>query len=472
MKEGRRILESLGYRIAFRRQGWSECLVWREGERWLGQGGDENQALEVVLEQMFPSEAARQLMRMYAQQSSGASEQKAESMAGPPIPREPNRVYSRAEALEALTLLSDRIDVERPELALMSPIRQRMVMLAWICRARTWEDRRPGDSFVARQVAGIARKITLLGKIWWPGSVRSLHVNSTPTDAVAEAGMDGTWPPRNWSDAAALLDERLRQLFAHDETVGRDDYGWMDAEALSPGPSDPQRMLEEIASNLAAAAGSLTEPARSASRGGYTPRPGDQARFTSWARQLRWIRGSASDFETWGAAMGRLRWLALQGDSRSSALGELLDPDYRPPGPWAEHQATPVASIETMPGTNPLIVTVRGQTEGMRALLVSGNESSSVAANDELRTDLEETFGLAVSTKLVDEETLQAVLPGLEKGDFDLLVLRTRFGDFAADARLATAARRAKIPYVRVYRSRPLATARALAQQMGLKAAG
>ena len=37
MKEGRRILEEYGYRIAFRRQTWTECLVWREDERSLSE---------------------------------------------------------------------------------------------------------------------------------------------------------------------------------------------------------------------------------------------------------------------------------------------------------------------------------------------------------------------------------------------------------------------------------------------------
>lgn len=464
MKDGRRILEDLGYRVAFRRQSWTECLVWRGNERWLGHGGDEGEAMEAALSQMFPSEAARQLLRAH-NAPAGAPSLDATSDAPP-------RVYSRSEALEALTVLADRIDGERPDLGLMSPARQRMVMLAWICRARTWEDRRPGDSFVARQVAGIARKITLLGKIWWPGSVRSLHVNSTPADAVTEAGVDTGWPARNWAQAAKMLDERLAAIFSHDEALGRDDYGWMDGAQLSPTPDDPGAMLAELASELAASAGSLSEPARPANRGGYSPRQGDPERFLMWARQLRWMRAAASDFETWGAAMGRLRWLALQNETRSSALGELLDPDYAPPGPWSDHQTGHSAAAGEQAIPNPLIMSVRGQTEGLRALLVSGdgqtNEDGTADAGTAMREDLEETFGLAVSTTEAQDDDLTSILPGVENGDYDLLVLSTRFGDFAADARLATAARDAKIPYVRVYRPRVLATARALAQQMGI----
>ncbi len=473
MKDGRRILEEFGYRIAFRRHRWTECLVWSDSERWHGHGGDETDALRAVLEQMFPSAASSKLMEFYCQTVDPGAAARSIVATESPMPDEPRRVYSRSEALEALNLLSDRIDAEGPELALMSPTRQRMVMLSWICRARAWEDRRPGDSFVARQVANIARKITLLGKLWWPGSVRSLHVNSSPADAVAEAGMAAGWPPRNWSDASLVLGKRLGQLFERDAELGRDDYGWIDAAALVPAPSEPDRMLREVAADLSSAAGSLLEPARTASRGGYTPRPGDEARLASWARRLRWIRGAAADFSTWGAAMGRLRWLALQSDLRSSALGELLDPDYSPPGPWSEHQVgSPVMDAEAAPTTHPLIVGVRGFTEGLRALLVCSPE---IAVGDELQAltaNLEEIFGLAVSVSGSGDAELSAALSALGEDDFDVLMLASRFGDFTTDMRLALAARQAKTPYVRLFRCLPLGSGRALAQQIGLQLQG
>src|SRR5687767_7860262 len=51
-----------GYRIEWRELGWSECLVWRGDERWLGRGRDEEGALAHALHKMFPSELAWSLL--------------------------------------------------------------------------------------------------------------------------------------------------------------------------------------------------------------------------------------------------------------------------------------------------------------------------------------------------------------------------------------------------------------------------
>jgi hypothetical protein len=52
-------LAGLGYRVCYRQAGWTECLVWRAGERWTGQGGDGREALADALGKMLPSHAAR-----------------------------------------------------------------------------------------------------------------------------------------------------------------------------------------------------------------------------------------------------------------------------------------------------------------------------------------------------------------------------------------------------------------------------
>ena len=41
----RAYLASLGYAVVVREQGWVECLLVREDERWFGQGLDEDDAL-------------------------------------------------------------------------------------------------------------------------------------------------------------------------------------------------------------------------------------------------------------------------------------------------------------------------------------------------------------------------------------------------------------------------------------------
>ena len=55
----RAYLASLGYAVVVREQGWVECLLVREDERWFGQGLDEDDALRDALGKALPSHAAR-----------------------------------------------------------------------------------------------------------------------------------------------------------------------------------------------------------------------------------------------------------------------------------------------------------------------------------------------------------------------------------------------------------------------------
>ena len=56
-----KFLADSGYRHAMYTHQWTEVLIWRDAERWLGRGPDRDSALEDALTQMFPSAAARQL---------------------------------------------------------------------------------------------------------------------------------------------------------------------------------------------------------------------------------------------------------------------------------------------------------------------------------------------------------------------------------------------------------------------------
>ena len=58
----RTLLEIHGYRLVARRDGFSELLVCRAEERWLGHGLDDDGALIDVVRQMFPSALAVALL--------------------------------------------------------------------------------------------------------------------------------------------------------------------------------------------------------------------------------------------------------------------------------------------------------------------------------------------------------------------------------------------------------------------------
>ena len=58
----RDFLHEAGYRVLFRKRGWSECLVFSGQERWIGREATEELALHDALRQMFPSGTAREIL--------------------------------------------------------------------------------------------------------------------------------------------------------------------------------------------------------------------------------------------------------------------------------------------------------------------------------------------------------------------------------------------------------------------------
>ena len=222
-------LHRAGYGVAFRSQEWSECLISRADERWLGHGALDDEAFNDALRQMLPSRLARELFQ--AQLASSPEEQASaepaaaredtpslasedeppsagedtpplaatalteeaaaataapeeslpaepieatasieappvvEIAAPPPPPPPPpsptplpeaaeiagpapraaatepdSKTISLAEALSALEKMLRDIDEDLPKLAKKSAERQRSHLLAWICRARAFEE--------------------------------------------------------------------------------------------------------------------------------------------------------------------------------------------------------------------------------------------------------------------------------------------------------------------------------------------
>lgn len=64
-------LTAVGYRIAFRVDGYVECLVVGDGERWLGRGTTPGEAAEDAVAQMLPSRLARALWEAAAARDAG-----------------------------------------------------------------------------------------------------------------------------------------------------------------------------------------------------------------------------------------------------------------------------------------------------------------------------------------------------------------------------------------------------------------
>jgi hypothetical protein len=63
----------------------------------------------------------------------------------------------------------------------------------------------------------------------------------------------------------------------------------------------------------------------------------NQIKWPEIAAKVRWLRGCPPSVEIWGAAMGRLRWLAEHDDVAGDAIRAVLDPQFMPLGNWMKH---------------------------------------------------------------------------------------------------------------------------------------
>lgn len=479
-------LSQEGYRIATRYEGWVECLVARDTERWIGRGQDEDEALEDVLHQMFPSRVAWQLLEQQLSSSrprpvdasrraedadrkgqqdsrerapfdgvpthhaakvepahheakaepahhetkagssrreSGVEQARREaavvpvlrqvdpapalreadagskrrdvdavsatddtlpavrkaspgahrvtahsptpphgtqifgmpSLIRPAPPQEPAAAPAAPTVatadhpeihrevmhpgsqdqpvmieitLRAIDSLLQEIATARPVLARMAPERQRIWIHLWMCYGRAYEEKFPTDHEVSRGVTRVAKRLTELCKLYWPGNVRALQLKARPEEVGSRDSRVAV--PHSWSDAAAVADQTLAEHLTKSAQEGLDDEGWADATALAPPPNDPDALLEELTRELESMTGGETM--------GELPDPSEATldRLVDVSQRLRWLRKSVTDSDRWGTAMGRLRWVTHTLGDSGARLRPLLDPGYRPPKSWAQ----------------------------------------------------------------------------------------------------------------------------------------
>ena len=376
-------LADLGYRVSFREDGFVDCLVCSGLERWLGHGVDRDSALAHAVAQMFPSRAARELVEAALDRVAAAPPEpqqpadanpvepdartdeppvdaaqeavEAEPAEPPPspdlppprraaearptiVPREPVPTMAVEEALSELEILQELIASERGEVALMVPDRQRLIMLGWVCRARWFEEATEDHPAVVDRVATIARQLGALSKVWWPGSVLALRRDSLPADVGRELGIAVDQRPRSWEQAAEAVEAHLHAVEKGEEASGCDEYGWSDAACLEPAPLKPDAQLVELRRQIERIAGNVQEPPPAMVLPSLrNPSPDDVKLYVSWLERARWLRGFISDFEGWGAVMGRLRWIAGHVSRRDDKrLDELVNPAWRPRRTWAD----------------------------------------------------------------------------------------------------------------------------------------
>ena len=361
------LLRERGYRGLQRQHGWHECLLWRDDERWVGQGADQAAALAHALAQMFPSAAARALwdaacdLRAAAGTDAAPHETEPEPEPAPAIapsptaiptaipspelePRgfEPPKVGQRlilplptypaaavAEARETLDDILKEIADARPDFALMAPRHQKVHMLGWICRARGLDEQFAGEHKVTILVRRVAHELTNISKIMWPGSVQALQMSARPDCVVGELGLKSLQLPRTWNDASEFVQQHRDRALLGD--VPLDDYGWAD-DLRRAVPEDPRALLREAQLAAEALGGPVQEPPpRHLSVAPEDLGADSIEQLAKHVQHLRAIRIATLQPELWGCIIGRMRWLAGRLGDRAHNLKKWLDPEFRPP---------------------------------------------------------------------------------------------------------------------------------------------
>lgn len=106
---------------------------------------------------------------------------------------------------------------------------------------------------------------------------------------------------------------------------------------------------------------------------------------------------------------------------------------------------------------------VRSRVDGKSALFVSNRD------DPDLKARLEDRLGLDITWCDGNPRKVQAQCESITRRSYDLVLIATGFQAHTIDGILARAARAGGVPYVRVFKGRPLACVRALARSLGLQ---
>jgi hypothetical protein len=286
-------------------------------------------------------------------------------------PHKPSRART-TEALETVEQLLASIEERLGALARMNADRQRLNMLVWICRARAVEESLPGAREVEHAVARVARRLTEIGKMFWPGSVRALQLSARPADVRRE--MHATWETEsaNWTEATQLAERLLNEHLARSAETSLDEDGWADGAARLPKPADPDALFHEVDAELKAM---LIPPGEVPNGRMGELGPIEFEGLLNAARKLRWLRGAVKDDLAWGIAMGRLRRAVPGLGERAGRVREALDHRLKPSTSWAktlgEREAAPISEPkETAANLEAALPAARESKEALMAWLI------------------------------------------------------------------------------------------------------
>jgi hypothetical protein len=373
-------LEAHGYRVALRHAGWTECLVSRGEERWLGRGLTAAEAVEDALAQMLPSALARELWLASlppSEEVAAEAEPRGETAEVPP-PSSDGHEERDAEASPAAAAperggeepTAAAVDDDGDAMASDPPDKPDVARVVAasvphlppsrpIPRPTPPDPKRPSSLAhlaslqreLGRDLPRLARlapdtlRLEMLAAICRARAFTDEHPGDPIIErAVGDVARDLTELGKRWwpgsvralqlratpADVAKELTLRgapparwadavaLVEAALADERAraGANAAGWSDDRECAPPPPDPVALLTEVA-------------------GAIDPKHASEATLQEQARKLRWLRPHLPEEagETWADAIGALRRHADRAGVAS--LRALLDPSYRPHGNWA-----------------------------------------------------------------------------------------------------------------------------------------
>lgn len=382
------LLAEHGYVWVVRHNGWFECLVSREHERWEGSGATAGAALEDALNRMLPSALARKLLsgQLRGAEATPSVEAQGDTEATPPTPKKvaaratedtkANAKPPRADAKRSghgakvktapastnneprvkrfpgppatalrrsdedvaeLEVLEDRLAALLPDIAGFSRDLQRLGFIAFIARARQISQRTTSDPRVETVVRRIAGRLGELAEQFWPGSVRALQLRATPLQAGADMDLQDGGRLHDWAEAAEAAEQLIENKRQDLDRRGFDDSGWADVDRCFPPPNDPDSRLDELRNAMEKLFGRLDQKSGSdVDRRLQHNADKLMPDLLRWGRELRWLRPHAEDRVRWGQALGRLRWAVTRiPREHRPMLDTILYEEHRPSKPWA-----------------------------------------------------------------------------------------------------------------------------------------
>ena len=371
-------LEAHGYRVALRHAGWTECLVSRGTERWLGRGLTAAEAVEDALAQMLPSALARELwlasltpggdaaaeaeprtvpVEVPPPVDVGPEERDAEAAVVPPAP-DPQREETAADddviaseateppeppyVAQVVAASVPHLPPSKPTPRPTPPDPKRPSTLAHLTSLQRELGRDlPRLALLAPEML----RLEMLATICRARAFTDEHPGDPIVErAVGDVARDLTelgkrwWPgsvralqlratpadvakelPLNGPAPARWTDAVALVETALSSLRARTDAnaaGWSDDPECEPPPPDPVALLAEVA-------------------GAIDPKHASEATLQDQARKLRWLRPHLPEdqAEAWADAVGALRRHADR--AAVAGLRAALDPSLRPHGNWA-----------------------------------------------------------------------------------------------------------------------------------------